>query len=489
MTMQDNDIKENNSGINDTPEFNEPKEPRRRNNPFRAFIVILIAVLLLGGLSYLPLSELTGGRVKDFNLLSDLFGGTDTDSITKKQSQEGVDPELLKAMNDGGATSIAYDSSQMSAQDSVILPEKPSRVGDLIQIEDYTLSQQGIARLRQTLASGKLGRIAVVGDSYIEGDIFTQDLRDQLQNIYGGSGVGYMNMHSEFPGFRRSIKQGGKGWNEFALGKKGKKEYFGISQHYFTPSGKATASYAGTDKLLHTKQWTHSKFLFISPVATTVKTKTTDSEWSSHQVEGSPEVQCIEVNRPTSDFEIEVSSPSLVGLGVWLDANKGISLDCMSSRGFSGITLAKVDEQLTKSLSRHIKYDLIILEFGINAMSAGQMDYSIYGRKMESVINHVRKLYPTADILVMGVGDRGEKKGGVVNSMEAGTAMIAEQRSVARRAHTLFWDTREAMGGVGAIARWASSGMANKDYVHLTHKGGKELATQLTKAIQKSINQ
>lgn len=486
--MQDDDIKENNSETENIPDVNAPKKPQKRHNPFRAFIIILIAILLLAGLSYLPLSELTGGRVKEFNLLSDLFGTADTDSITKKQSQEGVDPELLKAMNDGGTTTIATDSSHLAAQDSVIIPEKPSRVGDLIQIEDYTLSQQGISRLRQTLASGRLGRIAVVGDSYIEGDIFTQDLRDQLQNIYGGSGVGYMNMHTEFPGFRRSIKQGGKGWNEFALGKKGKKEYFGISQHYFSPTGKATSTYSGSDKLLHTSQWTHSRFLFISPVATTVKTKTSGGEWNSHQIEGSPEVQCIEIHKPTSDFEIEVSSPSLIGLGVWLDNDKGISLDCMSSRGFSGITLAKVDEQLTKSISRHIDYDLIILEFGINAMSAGQLDYSIYGRKMENVISHVRRLYPSADILVMGVGDRGEKKGGVVNSMEAGTAMIAEQRSVARRAHTLFWDTREAMGGIGAIARWASSGMANKDYVHLTHKGGKELATQLTKAIQKSIN-
>ena len=62
--------------------------------------------------------------------------------------------------------------------------------------------------------------------------------------------------------------------------------------------------------------------------------------------------------------------------------------------------------------------------------------------------------------------------------------MVDAQRQAARRAHCLFWDTRAAMGGDGAIVAWASDGRANKDYIHLTHKGGKELATYLFNALQ-----
>ena len=40
--------------------------------------------------------------------------------------------------------------------------------------------------------------MAVVGDSYIEGDIFTQDPRELFQDAYGGEGVGCVNMHSDF---------------------------------------------------------------------------------------------------------------------------------------------------------------------------------------------------------------------------------------------------------------------------------------------------
>ncbi|MCH5325791.1 MAG: hypothetical protein J1E29_01145, partial [Duncaniella sp.] len=99
------------------------------------------------------------------------------------------------------------------------------------------------------------------------------------------------------------------------------------------------------------------------------------------------------------------------------------------------------------------------------------------------------RCYPRADILVMGVGDRGEKRGGSVVSMSTAPAMITAQRDAARRAHCLFWDTREAMGGEGAVVEWSAAGDINKDYIHMTHKGGARLARQLFNAIQHSLNQ
>lgn len=71
----------------------------------------------------------------------------------------------------------------------------------------------------------------------------------------------------------------------------------------------------------------------------------------------------------------------------------------------------------------------------------------------------------------MGVGDRGERRNGQVHSMSTITNMIDAQREAAMRAGVLFWDTREAMGGEDAIVEWSGNGRANKDYIHLTHKG------------------
>lgn len=463
-------------------------------------LIIVIAVVLVAVMSLLPLSKWTGGRVKDFSLISDIV--KEAAIMQENASGEGseeIDPALLQAEqeNETGETSETRLRSGLNGEietetadrhiDTIISPVRPSRVGDLVRVEDYTTASTGFANLRAAIGSGKLARIAVVGDSYIEGDIFTQDLRALFQDTYGGEGVGYVNMHTDFPGFRRSVKQSGSGWKTFMANKKAERRYIDIAEQYAVPSGTATSVYEGTKQNSHTASWSRSQFLFISPDDITISVKTDDSEWEERNIAGSPSVQSLEITGQVSRFGIKTSAASLIGLGVWLDGVSGVSVDCMSSRGFSGITLKKVSPELSHEMSRFVDYDLIILEFGINAMSAKQKNYSNYCTHMVEVINHIRLCYPQADIMLMGVGDRGQKIGSQVKSMPTGQAMISAQRDAARRAHCLFWDTREAMGGEDAVVQWSSSGLINKDYIHLTHKGGARLARELFNAIQKDL--
>lgn len=455
------------------------------------FIVVFIAIAVLIILSLLPLERWSGGHLRDFSLFSDILhevGISDSESSDK----EDLDPELVAAMEAEARERnplTASDSTLSQAIDTIISPPRAARVGDMVVIEDYTTDSVGMIHFADALRSGGLARMAVVGDSWIEGDIFTQDLRELMQAQYGGSGVGYMSMHSDFPGFRRSVKQGGKGWKVFMGNKKCRHEWLGLSEQYAIPETgmTATATYAGTDMFPHTSSWQTSRFLFISPSESVISVKTDDGQWEERNIQGADSVQCIEVQAPARSFEVKTSSPDIVGLGVWLDGTSGVSLDCMSSRGFSGITLTGISTGLCRGMARFVDYRLIVLEFGINAMSASQKDYSVYSSRMVAVINHVRKCYPRADILVMGVGDRGEKRGGQVTSMATAPAMIAAQRDAARRAHCLFWDTREAMGGEGAVNDWSSKGHINKDYIHMTHSGGARLAKELFNAIRQSL--
>lgn len=448
-------------------------------------IIIIIALVIIIIVSLLPLSKWSGGRIKDFSLVSDILKEVGIMEGEPSYSEaENIDPELLKAEQEAEALPSPEPGAPI---DTIISPVKPSRVGDLVCIEDYTTLGTGFANLKGAIAQGRLARVAVVGDSYIEGDIFTQDLRELFQNAYGGEGVGYVNMHSDFPGFRRSVKQGGSGWQSFSANKKADRQYLDLTEQYFKPKGTAVSTYAGTSAFTHTKSWSRSRFLFISPDDITISVKTDSGDWEERNISASDSVQCLEIAQPISEFGLKTSSASLVALGVWLDGTSGVSVDCMSSRGFSGITLTKINPDLCHAMAKVIDYDLIILEFGINAMSAGQKDYSVYCSRMVDVINHVRLCYPRADILLMGVGDRGERRGSQVRSMSTAPAMISAQRDAARRAHCLFWDTREAMGGEDAVVQWSSTGLMNKDYIHLTHKGGARLAGELFNAIQHDL--
>lgn len=474
---------------------------KNKKSPYRAFWVILIAVLIVGGISLLPLEELTGGRLKGFNLFGDLMekseqNSTEVDAGDANETS-GLDPELAAAMKEENDTTEAGDEDESEesgetkdeagAVDGEIIPVKPSRVGGKVLIEDYTSGQNGLHNLRASLGAGGLSRIAVLGDSYIEGDILTQDLRDQLQGLYGGSGVGYMNLFSPFPGFRRSVKQGGKGWTEYAINKKSNKSYMGLSQHYFKPDGLATATYRGSKNLAHTGQWDNSMFLFIAPEGGKIKARTGE-EWEEFDVTPSTEVQSIKLPGSTGRFELETEQEGIIGLGVWLDGAKGVSVDCMSTRGNSGLTLKSINSELCRQMSKYVDYRLIILEFGINAMSPGQTNFSVYKKQMINVVNKLKACYPRADILIMGIGDRGEKKEGEIHSTTGTRNMIDAQRDVARQTQSLFWDTREAMGGEDAIVNWSNKGLANKDYVHLSHKGGKQLATMLVESIKTNLN-
>ncbi len=476
------------------------------NRPGYPALIIIIAIVVLAGLSLLPLSEWTGGTVKEFNLLADILpeSALENDTTaTDDEAEPDIDPELLKAQAEAETGRVAVttaapcpDSTTAALRgtspslagiivenDTLIPAPKASKVGDLVVIEDYTAGAMGLANLRRTLSAGGFARIALVGDSYIEGDIFAQDLREKLQSVYGGQGVGYVNMHSEFPGFRRSVKQGGSGWKAFSAMKKCDFNYMGLSEQYFIATPQATSTYQGTKAYPQTQSWSTSKFLFIAPQDATI-TYRTSGEWESRDVQGGQGVQILQVDGTTTQFDVKTTSSSLIGLGVWLDGTSGVGVDCMSSRGFSGITLSKINRTLCYEMSRcGVDYNLIILEFGINAMSAKQRNYSVYCSRMVEVINHVRSCYPRADILLMGIGDRGEKRGSVIKSMSTATAMIDAQREAARKAHCLFWDTREAMGGEDAVVEWSRGGYINKDYIHLTHKGGARLATLLFNAI------
>lgn len=460
--------------------MNNQEENPRGHAP----LLLIIAITIIACLSAVPWESCTNGKIKDFNLVSDLVRSDSTASDSADLTAE-INWEEEPIISD---TTSGTNTGNPSDTITEPLPPKPNRIGDLTVIEDYSQAQNGLDNIKASLASGRTARIAVVGDSYIEGDIMTQDLRDLLQEAYGGSGVGYMNMHSDFPGFRQSVKQSGKGWKCYTATKRGKEQYMGLSEQYAQPQGNATATYKGTKRLAHTGKWDKSQFLFIAPNATTIRTRAVN-EWTDHKVQGSPDVQAITLDSVTTEFSVAATDPSLVALGVWLDGTgRGIAVDCMSSRGIPGYSLAKIPSELCQQMSRWINYDLIILEFGINVLSPKQKDYSRFTSNMIGVIAHLRECYPSSRILVMGIGDRGEKRDGSVKSMSTIPAMIEAQRTAARKAGVLFWDTQNAMGGENAIVNWSKTGLANKDYVHLTHEGGAELASQLSRALRQMID-
>ena len=97
--------------------------------------------------------------------------------------------------------------------DTLVLPPpvKPAFVdtckSGMVCIEEYADSAgRGMNCFYEAL--GKVAsldrpvRIAYFGDSFIEADILTGDLREMLQKRFGGCGVGYVSITTKIAGFR-----------------------------------------------------------------------------------------------------------------------------------------------------------------------------------------------------------------------------------------------------------------------------------------------
>lgn len=451
----------------------------------KPLLIVIIAVGLLAALSFVPWSRLTGGFVKDFNLIGDLMPGTGGSEVMAGNVQ--IDPDLEEAMRELEAEPQAADDTLASAVDeaAVAVPEPapgydPTVDGKVV-IEDYT-GGDGLARIKAALASGR-ARIAVIGDSYIEGDILTQDLRDRLQQKYGGRGVGYVPPKSMVQGFRQTVRHTSEGLEQFTVQKVSRSPYFTLMGDYSTAKGNAKITYKGNSKNPRLASWSDSRLMFVAPADGSV-TLTTDAGSQTFEVTGAPDsLQVVSLPGETSSLTVSTELPGVAILGAWLDDRQGVTLDCMSMRGYSGAMHRNINAALTGALRNYVDYDLIIIEFGMNALSLEQTDYSPYSTLMARTVRHLRQCYPNADILMLGIGDRGEKLQGEMHSIPTAPSLVDAQRKAARDAGALFWDTRAAMGGHDAILDWRNRGLVNADYIHLNSAGGRAIADLLLESM------
>lgn len=457
----------------------------------RILLLIVFSMGLLVLLSAVPWSDITGNYIKDFSLFSDVLPQKKEAKFiaeTTTPAEPDIDATDMEEIGNLPTGENGADASGTVDADTIIpataLAEAPVD-GDIVLIESYLPGGEMLPRFKSALGQcgSRVVRIAMLGDSYIEGDIMSQDLRDMFQEQYGGRGVGFVPLHSDFPGFRSSVRMSDSGWKLHDVRTmKSSDTIRQLSGDYAVAEDGATTTYKGASKRPRMQNWEHSSFLFIASDSAKV-TLTTDGGSRDFDIMPSPDVQCLEVPGVTSCFKVTVYTPGLVALGAYLDSNTGVQLDCMSVRGNSGLPMRKINPRLCGRLRELVDYDLIILEYGMNSVNAEEEEYTAYGIGITKLIKKLKALYPETDILLLGIGDRGSKDGASVVSLPTCQAMVNAQRKAASDAGVHFWDTRAAMGGENAIAEWRKRRLVNADYIHLNHDGGRELAGRLFKAI------
>lgn len=362
-------------------------------------------------------------------------------------------------------------------------------------IEDYSDSTlRGMTPFYQALdeavVSSRPVRIAYFGDSFIEADILTADLREMLQNKYGGEGVGYVCITSQVYGFRPTVRHSFQGWNAHCVMDSVGFDSFkqGISGHYFVPSPGAFVELKGQKKYAsRLDSCAQASILFYNKGEVTLTAKLNQQEEVTETFAPADALQQMTVEGKLGAVRWTVHhADSTLFYGVVMEGNHGISVDNYSLRGTSGLSLRSVPVQRLKQFNCLRPYDLIVLQYGLNVATERGRNYDKYLAGMQMVIQHIKDAFPQAGILLVSVGDRDYRtEEGELKTMPGIKNLIRYQQRLAADSGVAFWNLYQAMGGEGSMATLveATPPMANLDYTHINFRGGKYLAGLLYEAL------
>ena len=335
-------------------------------------------------------------------------------------------------------------------------------------------------------------RIAYFGDSMIEGDLITQDFRENLQDTFGGMGVGYMPITSIVAGFRQSIIHTfSDNWTIYnLLDANSSNHSLGMSGYDFIPAlvSKADSNPGKTGcwvKYIATKRPHLDKF-------TQVKLfygNGSDADYVNisgqiFKLNGQHSVNEISLNASSylTAMQANFSCSSLVNIfGFSIEGDSGVYVDNFSFRGNSGMPLTKITAQVLSGINNFQDYNLIILHYGVNVVSSRVTDFSWYERGMTEVIKHFQSVMPNASILIITTPDKSIRQKGVMITDPSVPLVVEVQKKVAQKTGVAFWNLYEAMGGDSAMVRWVEGDTvyANKDYTHPNFRGAKRIADML----------
>lgn len=349
--------------------------------------------------------------------------------------------------------------------------------------------------LFQTQQKQKKTRIGYFGDSMIEGDLVTQDLRSTLQDTFGGIGVGFMPVTSIVAGFRQTILHTFSGnWQTYTLlDHSATNHVLGISGFDFVPAtvGSADTSKTGLAswvKYSAVSKRRLNKFYSVRLFYGSVKghSNYVAAGGRSFPLEGTSAVNELELLKgyPVQSVQAAFQCQDRVNVfGFSLEGDSGVYVDNFSFRGNSGMPLTKIPADVLSGINGKLNYGLIILHYGVNVVNEKVTDFSWYERGMTEVVNHLKAAMPNTSILIISAGDKSIRREGEYVTDPSVPLVIDVQKRVAQKTGVAFWNLYEAMGGYNSMVKWVQGDtvLANKDYTHPNFRGAKKIADLLYK--------
>ena len=350
-------------------------------------------------------------------------------------------------------------------------------------------------RLSQVNKNGKLQdliRIWYYGDSQIEGDRITREIRKLLQNQFGGYGFGYVPLSNPATYMHLELGKQDDFQKLSCFQHRRKHKDFGISGLAFTPKEK----YTNGDWLemnLNILKWLPYRSLELSMAmdsAAVVEWKhANDSMWMAATTKRwNHLVRIFSIGDTTLRGKIQIRlkgiNPVVYGLN-FQGSSQGIVIDNYGIRGHSGDGLRSISSDLLREEAKADKLGLVVFHYGNNMVPYIKNDEKTKNWVQgifRGLFSKYKRACPTSSFLVVGPGSMGKKEGDESLEYESCSILNGWMQEIAEEQGFAYFDFYRFMVDAGGILSWREKGLASLDG-HLSVGGQKRLAKTLTTSV------
>ncbi|MBR0195200.1 MAG: hypothetical protein IJQ32_03020 [Paludibacteraceae bacterium] len=363
-----------------------------------------------------------------------------------------------------------YTPDTLGVLDTLEIPEtlespKPQPVViPKVQVDSTVDSRIFLQRFYNSLSEtgSRTVRVLHYGDSQIEEDRMSQQIREALQAKYGGSGVGLMPLAQTIP--TRTVKQ-----------------QLYMSGHLVQPAqGPQRYLVYGPKR----DQREDGLYGVMGQVAM----------MNDSLVEGSEQIMaiCTPQDRtrpytqwqifadPTIDYTLSGDTVRLSGrgavYGLSQECDTGVIVDNIPMRGCLGLVFTKMDSTQLSTFYRDRNVRLIIMQFGGNAIPSNRNPGTISAivKGLRDQVRYVQTCAPQADILFIGPSDMLTQTDGEWQTYPMVPYMDRLLHKMALEENIAYFSLYQWMGGAGSMMRWQEVGLAGADGVHFTRSGARK---------------
>ncbi len=348
--------------------------------------------------------------------------------------------------------------------------------------DDLTYFDDFFNKVTSARANGKIIRIVHYGDSQIELDRISKDIRTFFQKRFGGGGPGLLPVVQTVPTstVTQWASESFTPYMAYGAESRDREKMYGIMAKYYRVYGSGTCRISNTRtnkiRLILNDKKGNFKVTLKNKEANIEEEKVCDSLLG---------LKIVEWNLPLSISSFSLNFEGFADLhGMMVDNGCGVAVDNIPMRGCSGTIFTQINSQLLQQTYSQTDVGMIILQYGGNTIPGlhGDKGVEYYKMQIGNQIRRIKSLNPGVPILFIGPSDMATKVNGELRSYPILAKTVQALKEAALENGAAFWNIYEVMGGENSMITWAQNGLAGTDYVHFTPAGANRIGKYLTDA-------